>query len=126
MSIVPPANSETLIENNETMRYRPLGKTGLKVSALSFGCMRLSDDQDINTPLISRAIDLGVNYFETTRGYCGGQCQHRTPAAGELRGGREEPTPGRARPTCPPQRSRLSSTRSDGHPIGRQTHGQPT
>lgn len=73
-----PANSEPLIENNDTMRYRPLGQTGLKISALSFGCMRLREDQDINTRLICRAVDLGVNYFETTRGYCDGQCQHRT------------------------------------------------
>ena len=48
------------------------------VSALSFGCMRLKDDQELNTSLVSRAIDLGVNYFETTRGYLGGTCQHRT------------------------------------------------
>ncbi|MFA5863321.1 MAG: aldo/keto reductase [Phycisphaerae bacterium] len=78
MSVVPPAHSEPLVQNNETMRYRPLGRTGLMVSALSFGCMRLSENQDLNTSLISRAIDLGVNYFETTRGYCQGQCQHRT------------------------------------------------
>jgi predicted aldo/keto reductase-like oxidoreductase len=60
------------------MRYRPLGKTGLQVSALSMGCMRLSEDQDLNTRVVSRAAELGINYFETTRGYCGGQCQHRT------------------------------------------------
>ncbi len=77
MSVVTPANSEPLIQNNETMRYRPLGRTGLMVSALSFGCMRLGEDQDLNTELIGRAIDLGVNYFETTRGYCQGKCQHR-------------------------------------------------
>jgi len=78
MSITQPTNIEPLIRNDETMRYRHLGKTGLLVSALSFGCMRLSDDQDLNTRLISRAIDLGVNYFETTRYYLGGTCQHRT------------------------------------------------
>jgi predicted aldo/keto reductase-like oxidoreductase len=78
MPVTPPANSEALIRNDETMRYRPLGRTGLMVSALSFGCMRLGEDQDLNTRLVSRAIDLGVNYFETTRGYCRGQCQQRT------------------------------------------------
>jgi len=31
-----------------------------------------------NTQLIARAIDLGVNYIETTRYYLGGTCQHRT------------------------------------------------
>jgi len=78
MSVTPPANHEPLICNDETMRYRPLGKTGLMVSALSMGCMRLGEDQDLNTQVVSTAIDLGVNYFETTRGYCGGQCQQRT------------------------------------------------
>jgi len=40
--------------------------------------MRLSDDMDVNEKLISKAIDYGINYFETTRGYCSGQCQQRT------------------------------------------------
>ena len=78
MSAISKANSETLIQNDGTMRYRPLGKTGLMVSALSFGCMRLTEDMTLNEKLISSAIDLGVNYFETTRGYCSGKCQHRT------------------------------------------------
>ena len=78
MSVTPPAHSEPLIKNPETMRYRPFGRTGLEVSALSMGCMRLSDDMELNERLVSRAIDLGVNYFETTRYYLGGQCQHRT------------------------------------------------
>ena len=78
MNVVTPSYSEPLNCKEETMRYRPFGKTGLKVSALSFGCMRLGEDQPYNTQLISRAIDLGVNYFETTRYYLGGACQHRT------------------------------------------------
>lgn len=78
MPVVPLSNNEPLICNNEKMRYRPFGKTGLMVSALSFGCMRLSDDMDLNETLISKAIDCGINYFETTRGYCSGHCQQRT------------------------------------------------
>ena len=78
MPSVRPANHEPLICNDDAMRYRPFGKTGLMVSALSFGCMRLSEDQDLNTALVARAIELGINYFETTRGYCRGQCQQRT------------------------------------------------
>jgi predicted aldo/keto reductase-like oxidoreductase len=57
------------------MRYRHFGSTGLRVSALSLGCMRLSDDMDLNEKLISKAIDYGLNYFETTRGYCIGQSE---------------------------------------------------
>jgi len=78
MTTAGSGNREPLICKNETMRYRPLGKTGLNVSALSFGCMRLADNVPLNTKLISRAIDLGINYFETTRYYLGGTCQHRT------------------------------------------------
>jgi predicted aldo/keto reductase-like oxidoreductase len=78
MSITPASNQQPLNRNDAQMRYRPLGKTGWEVSALSFGCMRLSDDPECNTPLIRRAIESGVNYFETTRFYLGGQCQHRT------------------------------------------------
>jgi predicted aldo/keto reductase-like oxidoreductase len=78
MPVVSPAHSEPLIRNDETMRYRPFGKTGWDVSALSFGCMRLKDDPELNKELISKAIDLGVNYFESTRYYLGGTCQHRT------------------------------------------------
>ena len=78
MSIIAPANQAPLIRNDETMRYRPFGRTGWDVSALSFGCMRFGEDQDLNTELVSKAIDYGINYFETTRYYIGGTCQHKT------------------------------------------------
>ena|GEM_PF-5009149 len=57
------------------MRYRTLGNTGLKVSALGFGCMRLpmadgKVDRDKATPMIRRAIDAGVNYIDTAVFYC--------------------------------------------------------
>lgn len=78
MSVVTKTNSEPLIKNEASMRYRKFGSTGLEVSALSFGCMRLQDNEPLNTELISTAIDMGINYFETTRHYLGGTCQHRT------------------------------------------------
>ncbi len=40
--------------------------------------MRLFEDMELNEKLISKAVDYGINYFETTRGYCNGQCQQRT------------------------------------------------
>ncbi len=78
MVTISAANTHPLVRNDQKMRYRPLGRTGLEVSALSFGCMRLSEDQTLNTKLISTAIDYGVNYFETTRHYINGTCQHKT------------------------------------------------
>jgi aryl-alcohol dehydrogenase-like predicted oxidoreductase len=44
--------------------YRTLGKTGLKVAGVGFG-LGFTPDPEI----ISRAIDLGVNYFDTSRVY---------------------------------------------------------
>ena len=46
------------------LEYRVLGKTGLRVTTLGFGCMITSDPS-----VITRAVDLGVNYFDTARGY---------------------------------------------------------
>jgi len=61
------------------MQYRPLGKTGLQVSALAMGCMRLpEDDPDLAARVVDECIANGVNYFETTRGYINGKCQHLT------------------------------------------------
>jgi hypothetical protein len=49
------------------MEYRTLGKTGLKVSALSFGVMRLSEPA-----VLFEALDMGVNYFDTAYKYQNG------------------------------------------------------
>lgn len=67
------------------MQYRPLGKTGLKVSALAMGCMRLPEhDPELAAQVVDAAIAAGVNYFETTQWYINGKCQHLT--AGGLKG----------------------------------------
>ena len=58
------------------VRYRTLGKTGLKVSAVGYGCMITSD-----STVISRAIDLGVTYFDTARGYQHGNNERMVGAA---------------------------------------------
>lgn len=75
--IIEKIHSNPLIANNDHMRYRPFGKTGYKVSALSFGCMRLSEGQELNTQLLGKAIEHGINYFETTRYYINNTCQHK-------------------------------------------------
>ncbi|MFL0247724.1 aldo/keto reductase [Candidatus Clostridium stratigraminis] len=63
------------------MIYREFGKTGIKVSTLGFGAMRLpmievdgkkSIDEDKAIPVIHRALELGVNYVDTAPYYCDG------------------------------------------------------
>lgn len=49
------------------MEYRPLGKTGLKVSAVSCGAMRLEDRS-----VLFEALERGVNYFDTAHVYQSG------------------------------------------------------
>jgi hypothetical protein len=56
--------------------YRVLGKTGLKVSSVGFGCMITSD-----ATVISRAVDLGINYFDTARIYQQGNNERMVGAA---------------------------------------------
>lgn len=55
---------------------RTLGKTGLRVSPLGFGCMTTSD-----ASVIERAADLGINYFDTARVYQNGNNERMVGAA---------------------------------------------
>jgi uncharacterized protein len=57
-------------------RTRVLGKTGLKVATVGFGCMITSDSS-----VIARALDMGVNYFDTSRDYQGGNNERMVGAA---------------------------------------------
>lgn len=61
------------------MQYTEFGKTGIKVSRLGFGCMRFpftevdgkkvfNEEESIR--MMHRAMELGVNYFDTAPGYC--------------------------------------------------------
>jgi aryl-alcohol dehydrogenase-like predicted oxidoreductase len=47
------------------MQYKTLGKSGLQVSVIGFGCMSLGSDQQHNTRLIGEAVDNGINFFDT-------------------------------------------------------------
>lgn len=52
------------------LQYRKLGNTGIELSAIGFGCMRLPPDNSLAIPLMRRAVELGINYFETSTSYC--------------------------------------------------------
>jgi hypothetical protein len=57
-------------------RYKTLGKTGLKVTTLGFGCMITSDGS-----VVERAADIGITYFDTARGYQRGNNERMVGAA---------------------------------------------
>lgn len=61
------------------MKYRSFGNTGEMVSTLGFGCMRLPEveisgkwyiDEDKSLPLLFKAYESGVNYFDSAPYYC--------------------------------------------------------
>jgi uncharacterized protein len=67
-----PANSNTLA----AMPTRNLGKTGYKVGIFSLGgqaALENSNNFDTAVPIIERALDLGVNYIDTSSIYGGPQ-----------------------------------------------------
>lgn len=48
------------------MKYNTLGKTGIKISEIGFGCMSLGKNPEAESiRLIEKAIDAGINYFDT-------------------------------------------------------------
>jgi len=82
----PPAAPPTGVPTSAAkpvIRKRQLGKTGMEVTEVAFGCMITSDQS-----VIERAADLGVNLFDTARGYQGGNNERLVGAA--LKGRRDK------------------------------------
>jgi hypothetical protein len=63
-------------EQNSKLEPRLIGKTGLKVTPLGFGCMTTSD-----ASVIERAAESGINYFDTARVYQNGNNERMLGAA---------------------------------------------
>jgi aryl-alcohol dehydrogenase-like predicted oxidoreductase len=62
------------------MEYRELGRTGWKVSTISFGCWAIGNDwgnvEDRESlAALNRALDLGVNFFDTADVYGDGRSE---------------------------------------------------
>ena len=56
------------VEKTPTLQFRTLGKTGLKVTAVSMGVMNCSDPA-----VLQRAFDLGINFYDTADCYMRGR-----------------------------------------------------
>jgi uncharacterized protein len=74
-SSLPLAVAQVKPESTK-LDYRTLGKTGLKVTSLAFGCMTTSDPS-----VIERAADFGINHFDTARVYQNGNNERMVGAA---------------------------------------------
>ncbi len=72
LSMLGATDAAASIPPGEVRRYSPLGKTGLKISDISFGGSRLhSGDEDV----VLHAYDRGINYFDTADTYSGGESE---------------------------------------------------
>jgi predicted aldo/keto reductase-like oxidoreductase len=78
-----PAVAGLSAPQQRRLPMRTLGKTGLKVAPLGFGCMTTSDPA-----VITRAADSGINHFDTARGYQGGNNERMV--GGALKGKRKQ------------------------------------
>ncbi|MEY4751273.1 MAG: hypothetical protein RIQ60_3487 [Pseudomonadota bacterium] len=67
------------------MRYRKFGRTGLDVSCLCLGCMSFGEpgrgghpwtlDEAASRPILHRALDAGINFFDTANVYSDGSSE---------------------------------------------------
>ena len=55
------------------MKYKKLGNSQLEVSEVSFGCMSLGEHHTANTALLHKALDQGINLFDTADLYQKGE-----------------------------------------------------
>ncbi len=67
------------------MQYNPLGKTDLRVSRLCLGCMTFGEPdrgnhawtlpEESSRPIIKRALEGGINFFDTANSYSDGSSE---------------------------------------------------
>ncbi|MEX2600713.1 MAG: aldo/keto reductase [Balneolaceae bacterium] len=75
--------------NVSDMEYKTVGNSDLTISTVSFGCMSLNPDEGLNSErVIQRAVDQGINFFDTADLYDKGRNEEMLGKA--LRGRREE------------------------------------
>ena len=76
IGVLKPQSGDLPSGSGVKLRYKTLGRTGLRVTSVGFGCMITSDPS-----VIERAADLGINYFDTARSYQHGNSERMVGAA---------------------------------------------
>ena len=74
------------------MDYRPLGRTGVKVSPLCLGCMMFGGrtSEEDSYAIIDRSIEAGINFLDTANVYSRGRSEEVTGAALKRNGKRQQ------------------------------------
>ncbi len=68
-------------KNQKFMKYTTLGLTGIKVSKICFGTMSFGNTRAWNIeidqakPIVKKALDLGINFFDTANVYANGRSE---------------------------------------------------
>ncbi|MFQ5342649.1 MAG: aldo/keto reductase, partial [Anaerolineae bacterium] len=59
------------------MEYRPLGRTGVRVSPLCLGTLNFGNptDEETSIHIIHAALDAGINFIDTANLYAGGESE---------------------------------------------------
>src|SRR5436190_20830677 len=73
------------LEREKTMEYTKLGNTGMDVSRICLGCMGFGDaehwvhkwvlNEENSRPIIQKALELGINFFDTANVYSIGKSE---------------------------------------------------
>lgn len=83
-AIGPFAHREITLNIHSTsipaMQYRTLGKTGIRISVLSFGAgpvstLMVGDDGDQQQVVVQKAVEQGIDWFDTAAAYGAGQSE---------------------------------------------------
>src|SRR5260370_15117452 len=87
VSLIPLAGgaSASIDTTPQVRRYSTLGRTGLKISDISFGASRLGTGEE---DLVRHAFDSGINYFDSAETYTGGESE--TVVGNALKGKRDK------------------------------------
>ena len=73
------------------MELRPFGRTGIDVSAVGYGCWEIGGgygdiEADEFDRAVARALDLGINCFDTAEGYGMGASERALGQGARARG----------------------------------------